>query len=309
LIKPFNEHQLAVAVDVALEIHRIEKELTFNQARLTKMQKIAGLGYWEWYEENETIKLSENMLGMLGLGDEFKIISVDQIREMIHPDDVKDTREVINSYQENFLRTERISLRLKTSSGEYKTFEATPIAMELDGEEPDTRVMVGALYDVTDRLQMKKSQVQREAMLRTVNGINQAALSSQNLDEVFEVLHGILTEHFSDFDSCFYLYDNILNTGVWDCHEDSELEKFQELIQDKIDFSAVLEEKIPKKINITQKSLIRQDLKNARESACWVFPLISGEKQLGIWFVINQEDNIFPENFGKDGKVSRIRLL
>ncbi len=302
LIKPFNEHQLAVAVDVALEIYRVEKELKFNQARLSKMMSIAGLGYWEWDEKKAIIKFSENMSEMIGLGDGELVIGVDEMREIIHPEDRKHVRETIISYQDNFLQTAHISFRMITDSGDYKTFEATPIAMETAADEPDSRVMVGALYDVTDRLQMKKSQVEREAILSTVNGINQAALRSQTLDEVNTALLKVLSDYYRNYRSCFLLHDDINYTWKWVCPEDAKMENFQDLIQNEVEFSEFLERNKPELIQIHQKNLIGRELDDALELACWIFPLISGEKQLGIWFLVSEEDDILTEKIGKVGK-------
>ena len=88
-----NERELnflqTVAGTLALLIEQQEAEdrLRRSEANLLKAQQIAGLGYWEWWLEEDRLLWSDEVCRIFGLAPEQAPASYEAFLEFVHPDD------------------------------------------------------------------------------------------------------------------------------------------------------------------------------------------------------------------------------
>ena len=282
LVKPFNKQQLAVVVEVALQIHQIEEELIRNRSRLEKTQRIARLGYWEWDIEHETIKLSQHLAEMFDLGSQEKVLTAQEIRELIHPHDLEIVQEMVSSYLEDFLNQKQSRFRVITSDGNTRVFQSSPIAIDRMNANSQPAVLVGAVYDVTDQIAREDERIQRERTLDVINQITQAALQGDNLEEILEELADKIAAYFQ-IQNCFLVMEEEQHKHVYTAanRNDQQAPFIQEFLRNDEEFFNILSRGVPQVIS-KDVSWLKRLSTGQLNKAYLGLPLVSGGKQLGI---------------------------
>jgi diguanylate cyclase (GGDEF)-like protein len=282
LVKPFNKQQLAVVVEVALQIHQIEEELIRSRSRLEKTQRIARLGYWEWDIEHKTIKLSPHLAEMFDLGSQEKLLSAQEIRDLIHPHDLEIVQAMVSSYLEDFLNQEQSRFRVITSEGNTRVFQSSPIAIDRMNANSQPAVLVGAVYDVTDQMAREDERIQRERTLDVINQITQAALRGDNLEEILEELAEKIAAYFQ-IQNCFLVMKEDQHKRVYTAanRNDQQAPFIQEFLRNDEEFFNILSRGVPEVIS-KDVSWLKRLSTGQLNKAYLGLPLVSGGKQLGI---------------------------
>ncbi len=158
-----------------LKVENTMNELRSSQKRLANAQRIAKLGNWEWDLRTDSLSLSEQTWGILGLeGGEFDG-SLEGFFDLVHPEDrtkVSTTfREAITS-RAPFSIEHRIVL-----SDESVRIVHQEAEIANDGEA--TMRVVGAAQDITDRKKAEQ-KILHLAYYDTLTGLpNRAFLKEQ----------------------------------------------------------------------------------------------------------------------------------
>ncbi len=86
ILKPVEERELHVAIEMALDRHRLESRLKASEKNLNKAQEIAHVGSWEWDVPADAITWSDEMYRIYGL-EPGSTPTYEAVHELIHPDD------------------------------------------------------------------------------------------------------------------------------------------------------------------------------------------------------------------------------
>lgn len=202
IIKPFNDQQLKVTIEMVFHHHRVEEELRQSREHLKHAQRIAQLGYWEWDVDKGHVKLSSELEEIFGLqvGDTPQDIST--LLKRVHPEDLHRVREMMEAQAKGDIDHKKINFRVQTKEGETRCLEASPVTIQELGEHGKPRILAGTVYDVTEYMVTKEKQRATEAYLSTVNRIATAALESSSVHEMLHSVTEIMGKFF-DAESCF----------------------------------------------------------------------------------------------------------
>lgn len=98
ILKPFQEHELAIAVEMALYKHSMEKKLRESEERYELAARGANDGLWDWNLKKNEIYFSPRWKAMLGYKDEDIGSNPDEWLKRIHPNDLKKVQESLASH-------------------------------------------------------------------------------------------------------------------------------------------------------------------------------------------------------------------
>ena len=89
ILKPFEERELAIAIEMAIYKHGMEKKLRASEERYDLAARGANDGLWDWNLKNNEIYYSPRWKSMLGFKEEEIGNSPDEWLKRVHPDDQK----------------------------------------------------------------------------------------------------------------------------------------------------------------------------------------------------------------------------
>ena len=98
ILKPFEERELPIAIEMALYKHSMEKKLRESEERYDLAARGANDGLWDWNLKNNEIYYSPRWKAMLGFTEEEISNSPDEWLKRVHPDDQKRVRENLLSH-------------------------------------------------------------------------------------------------------------------------------------------------------------------------------------------------------------------
>ena len=98
ILKPFEEHELAIAVEMALYKHSMEKKLRESEERYELAARGANDGLWDWNLLKNEIYFSPRWKAMLGYKEEEISSNPDEWLKRIHPNDLKKVQESLASH-------------------------------------------------------------------------------------------------------------------------------------------------------------------------------------------------------------------
>lgn len=98
ILKPFVEHELASAVEMALYKHSMEKKLRESEERYELAARGANDGLWDWNLKKNEIYFSQRWKAMLGYKDEEIGSNPDEWLKRIHPNDLEKVQESLVSH-------------------------------------------------------------------------------------------------------------------------------------------------------------------------------------------------------------------
>ena len=156
---------VVVAVDVT-EHETAEVALIQSETRLTQAQRMARLGWWEWYPRSGSgiIIWSDDVYRMFGR----EPGSVDARRafeEGVHPEDREQQRRLVRRAWERG-ETYEIDHRIVLPDGTERTVhQSAEVVLGADGEPSH---MAGTIQDVTERVQGERALRESEERARTL---------------------------------------------------------------------------------------------------------------------------------------------
>ena len=86
ILKPFEERELAIAIEMAIYKHGMEKKLRASEERYDLAARGANDGLWDWNLKNNEIYYSPRWKSMLGFKEEEIGNSPDEWLKRVHPD-------------------------------------------------------------------------------------------------------------------------------------------------------------------------------------------------------------------------------
>lgn len=150
-IQPVPEGMFVLSNEVS-ERRRAERALRESQQRLELALIGADQGLWDWNIQTGSVYCDERWAGMLGFTCEEIEPHVRAWEQLVHPDDLPQVMEALQSHLEGRTAVYRAEYRLRTKSGAWKWIMDSGRVVERDAQGNPFRA-VGTYHDVTDRKQ------------------------------------------------------------------------------------------------------------------------------------------------------------
>jgi diguanylate cyclase (GGDEF)-like protein/PAS domain S-box-containing protein len=144
-VKPLNWIVLGQRVKYMLRARQAMDDLRTSQARLSRAQQIARIGYWERDLQTGTVHWSPEVSGLFGLGRAHRTLSEDEILARIHPDDREAVRTSIGAGRTDGAYS--IEFRVPTQDG-MRFLREEGAGLPAPSGEPSVR-MAGITQDVS----------------------------------------------------------------------------------------------------------------------------------------------------------------
>jgi two-component system cell cycle sensor histidine kinase/response regulator CckA len=179
-----------ISTDIT-ERKRVEEAFRESEHMLTEAQKVAHVGCWEWNVHSDVIQWSEEERRIFGLDPQGPDLTLDQVLEFVHPDDVESARENIRKDLAGEAPY-KFETRIVWPDGSVRYIDTRAEVYRDDQGEP-VRVL-GTTMDITER---RRAEDERERLLAQIQ--EQAQRVQQIMDAVPE---GVI---FLDTGNCVVL--------------------------------------------------------------------------------------------------------
>ncbi|MGZ4034901.1 MAG: PAS domain-containing protein, partial [Bacteroidia bacterium] len=173
--------ELARSINYSIERSKLLKKLSENSKKLEERsmdlhkerlkladaQKLAHIGSWEWDIAENKLTWSDELYRIHGMDPKETLITTDKIKEMVHPNDVSQVREILRDsikYGKNFTFYYRIILPDQA----IKTLHAKG---EVITEAGRSVKMVGTNQDVTERVHEEEMEKLVLAATQSYNSV------------------------------------------------------------------------------------------------------------------------------------------
>jgi len=148
ILKPFNERELKLTIEMALARHRLESQLRTGEQHFAEAQEIGLMGSWDWDIRINHLFWSDQIFHIFGLEPKVFGASYEAFLATIHPDD---RRSVENAVNDALYRREPYAIehRIVLPSGNVRIVHERGRVSFGDAGEPVR--MQGTVQDVTER--------------------------------------------------------------------------------------------------------------------------------------------------------------
>ncbi len=168
---------------------RVEEELQRSQAFLAAGQRISSTGTFSWNVQTDELTVSDEWLRIFEL-DESEPVTLEQISERIHPDDLGILREKVAAVKASDGSSE-YEIRILGHDGATKYLR---VISQLIDHQDGHRESLGAIQDVTQRRLAEEAGDRLRAELSRVTGfLSLGQVSAAIAHEVNQPITGILT--------------------------------------------------------------------------------------------------------------------
>ena len=119
ILKPFEERELSIAIEMALYKHSMEKKLRESEERYDLAARGANDGLWDWNLKKNEIYYSLRWKTMLGFKEEQISDNPDEWLKRIHPEDQRRVREYLISHINGNTSHFEHEYRIQHANGSY----------------------------------------------------------------------------------------------------------------------------------------------------------------------------------------------
>lgn len=146
---------------------RIASDLEVSRERFALAVKGTNAGIYEWDVRKSTTFTSKTWKHLLGYDDsDPDIVPTAEFIAIVHPDDLKRTREVIELHVKNLLPYQN-ELRMKTKQGVYRWFLDSG-SFKAD-EQGNATKLIGSIIDIEDRKRAEEEILSKNFQLAKTN--------------------------------------------------------------------------------------------------------------------------------------------
>ena len=182
IVKPVNYAVLSSRVQFQLRVAADLRELHISQGWLASVQRIAGIGYWQWDSSTDSIVVSEQLVDMLALGSATNLSRLDDFIDLIHPQDQEFIRNKIVAVSQNG----------ETSSDDYRlsTLQTNSLVVHQELARPrnSSNVVLGTVQNITRQRESEK-RIRQLAYSDELTGLASRAYFHKHLEDVLKAAH------------------------------------------------------------------------------------------------------------------------
>jgi diguanylate cyclase (GGDEF)-like protein/PAS domain S-box-containing protein len=178
VFKPFEEHELAIAIEMALYKHSMEKKLRESEERYDLAVRGANDGLWDWNLKKNEIYYSPRWKAMLGFKEEEIGSNPEEWLTRLHPDDRKQVQENLVSHIKGNTPHFESEYRIQHANGSYVWVLSRGLAVR-DAEGKAYR-MAGSQADITAR-KLVEEQLAYSALHDVLTGLPNRVLFMDRL--------------------------------------------------------------------------------------------------------------------------------
>lgn len=183
VLKPFAEHELVIAIEMALYKHGMEKKLRESEERYDLAVRGANDGLWDWNLKSDEIYYSPRWKAMLGFQEDEFGDNPEEWIKLVHPDDRKQVRENLVSHIKGNSPFFESEYRIQHTNGSYVWVLSRGLAVR-DAEGRAYR-MAGSQTDITAR-KLVEEQLVFSALHDVLTGLPNRALFMDRLEHRLE---------------------------------------------------------------------------------------------------------------------------
>lgn len=181
LLKPFNERELKLTIEIALDHHELERRLKESDRHFKEAQIVGGMGSWEWDIVNNVLNWSDHIYRIFGTEPQSFGATYEAFVNFIKPDDQDRVTEAVNAAL-NERKPYDVEHRIVRSDGEERHVHEQGVVEFNDAGEPVN--MLGTVQDITDRKRDQET-IERLAFIDTLTGLPNRNLFYDRLTQAF----------------------------------------------------------------------------------------------------------------------------
>ena len=178
LLKPFEERELVIAIEMAVYKHSMEKKLRASEERYDLAVRGANDGLWDWDLKNNEIYFSPRWKTMLGYQEDEIGSSPQDWLKHVHPDDVKLVQENLASHIRGDTPYFNSEYRIEHAHGGHVWVLSRGLAVR-DADGNACR-MAGSQSDITTR-KLAEERLAFDALHDVLTGLPNRALFMDRL--------------------------------------------------------------------------------------------------------------------------------
>ncbi len=161
-------------------LHQAEQALRQSELRLSRAQRIARIGSWEWDLQSNGLYFSPELFSILGYEkSELPQVSLEWLYRQINPADTPFVRKTLTATVESS-RSLNVTFRIATRQGE-EIVVASQAEVEY-GADGRPELLVGTLFDVTERTKAEQ-EIHHLANYDTLTGLPNRNLLHDRLQQ------------------------------------------------------------------------------------------------------------------------------
>jgi diguanylate cyclase (GGDEF)-like protein/PAS domain S-box-containing protein len=183
ILKPFQERELFIALDMALYKHKMEKNLRESEERYMLALRGANDGIWDWNLKKNQIFFSRRWKDMVGCQEDEIGYRIEDWLRLIHPEDRDVFQSAITHHIEGLTGLLECEQRMLHKDGRYRWFRTRGMAVS-NGSGRAHR-LAGSISDIT-ALKHAQEQLAHDAYHDGLTGLPNRSLFLDRLDHAME---------------------------------------------------------------------------------------------------------------------------
>jgi diguanylate cyclase (GGDEF)-like protein/PAS domain S-box-containing protein len=183
ILKPFEERELNVNIEMALYRHQMENKLRESEERYSMAIRGANDGIWDWSLKTGEVFYSPRWKEILGFSADEIGSTSDEWFQLIHPDDLQPFKMDLSNHLAGLTPHFQVEYRIKTKKDGYRWILTRGLAVT-DADGVPYR-MAGSLSDITER-KLAEQQLLHDAFHDVLTGLPNRALFLDRLQRMIE---------------------------------------------------------------------------------------------------------------------------
>jgi diguanylate cyclase (GGDEF)-like protein/PAS domain S-box-containing protein len=183
ILKPFQERELAIAIDMALYKHQMENSLRESEERFMLAIQGANDGIWDWNLNQNTIYFSQRCNDIIGYKEQKMGASLEEWLLCVHPDDRDRLQQAIEHHLDGLTDHLECEVQMLFNGGGTRWVLTRGLAVR-DARNRPYRI-AGSISDIT-ALKLAQEQLAYDAYHDALTSLPNRVLFLDRLEQALE---------------------------------------------------------------------------------------------------------------------------
>ncbi len=166
---------------------KVEQELRDSKLRWQFAVEGNKDGLWDWVIDTDEIFFSPQLKSMLGYSEGNTLETIEDIQNLIHPDDFDDMKDALTSYLQGKSTSYSSEYRVKRADGTYLWVRDRAITVEFN-DDGSPRRMIGTLTNITEYIEAM-NLVRMQTYIDELTQLHNRKAYNERLNEMMEQFH------------------------------------------------------------------------------------------------------------------------